>query len=200
MKHITTLIFAITLTVVACKDDDKSITYPSLYTYSHTEIVDGRFYVLDINGEFVPVATPGDYVEFIDTLDQFIDQSTREFLFFEEFELLSETMIRFKVQVDQTPFDTTVMYAIQDEELLIDGIDPAFVRFDADADEFHVCAYAQLGIRGPNPPISGVGYGILIGTCEYDYAGHLADILDQDIYVSGDTVGFYTVNTVYQKD
>jgi hypothetical protein len=107
-------------------------------------------------------------------------------------------MIRFRVLLDQTPFDTTVMYTMQNQEIMIDMIEPAFVSFDAAADEFQVCSYAQMGIHGPNPPVSGVGYGINIGTCEFDYAGHLEDILDQAIYVVGDTIGFYTVKAVYQ--
>jgi len=114
MKSCLLLISGALICLTACGDKD-TIKYPRLYTYSHVEQDDGQTYVIDANGDADPIPTPGGaYGDFIDSLEQFIINTQKEFFFIEEFELLSESSVRFKGLFDQVLLDTTLTYTMQD--------------------------------------------------------------------------------------
>jgi hypothetical protein len=138
------------------------------------------------------------YLSFVDTLEEFVLSAQQEFLFFEEFELLSESMIRFKGVADMQPFDTTAGYTLEDEQLIINNPGAFFIEFDEQMDEIRICNDVRIALRGPNPPVTGNEYGILLGSCDFDFDGHLGDIIDRRVYVAGDTVALYVVHTRYR--
>jgi hypothetical protein len=197
MKRI--LILPLLALIVASCGKDEGDDYLRRYQFTDVQRSESGTFVLQTDSTLTPISgLTGFYADFVDTLPQFIENSQREFLFIEEFELFTTTRLRISGMADQTPFDTILPYTLVGERIVIDAVSPYFIRLDVASDEIRICNDVRIAIRGPNPPITGNEYGIVVNTCEFDFDGHLADVLDRAVYVAGDTLGLFILETRYK--
>ena len=196
-KELFYLMLAMVL-LQSCNNDPK----PKKYVFQTVQNSSNSLFVYDNNSnaqqEFQLL---GSFPSILDTLPDYIESTLEDFLVIEEFEILSDDMLRIRFNDNGVTNDTTFNYVSTGNEIAVDNPDfDKLIQYDKDNDLFKICLYMAYGVQGPNTSGSQPqAYGGFISFCQ---RRSISDLLQEQNqmydYATSDSFAIFLAEMIYQ--
>lgn len=195
--------FLLIITIlISCDGNEPNVDYPRLYTFNSIEINDYHEYLLNGGSSFTELS-PAPHQAESEAFN--IEAIMQDPTYIEEFELLNEKEVRIKLIIDNnTTHDSTYQYSMNGQIIQVaDFADfgSHFLAYDESNDKFYTrydVHAALVGSGNPNPTPGVYGTFFLSGS-NFETTANLVDfLLDENQYVSSDTLIALIPRRVYE--
>ncbi len=204
MKHITLVLFIITVT--ACnKDDNAESKYPKFYRFDHVDQTDeGLYLVTSANAITGLPANIGLYGAYKDSLKTEIQNELDSTLDLQEIELVNSTELRFHYTYAGYDVVTPVTYSTLDGEIILAStLFNGLVSYEKTTDQFFLCGVTPFALPGPNAlfPFGPPYFQFNTQECNVGHSNisYAIDFLTETVLQPMDTMGVLVTKYIYKQ-